>query len=46
MKSKKTLDWLLEKDQPSIRYIALEAVGEPSKIITLRAMQVLERLGE
>lgn len=50
MKSKTALDWLLEKDQPAVRHLALtqvlEKAGKPSKMITLRAMRVLKELGD
>ena len=37
--------WFL-KDRDRLRPFSLEAVGEPSKMMTLRALRVLKRLGE
>jgi len=37
--------WFL-KDGDRLKPFSLEAAGEPSKMITLRALRVLKRLGE
>ena len=36
----------LPKHKDRLRPFSLEAVGEPSKMMTLRALRVLERVGE
>jgi hypothetical protein len=37
--------WLLERSHPGAMHFALEAVGEPSRWITLRALRVLDWYG-
>lgn len=38
--------WLFQKNRGPLKPFSLEPAGEPSKMITLRALRVLKRLGE